>query len=197
VGALSYPGNTARCIVCSAFLNTGGQVAYGIFNCFETPGRALQSLVKQILVHPAHFKAINMVHVHGMLGESYSVPSLTYADRECAEAYVQLFDTMAFPKKLMENWRVVQATLKGFNIHEMLHRDREDPPDYTLTVRMEDYRKISQDTKNYRKEVKSGKLCGKARNVEADALFARYAKSMNDLESWTGMCIAQLTSCGG
>ncbi|KAJ5543713.1 hypothetical protein N7513_007221 [Penicillium frequentans] len=119
-----------------------------------------------------------MVHVH---------------DRECPEAYVESIDAMAFPKKLVENWRVVLPTLKGFNMHEMLHRDPEDSPDYTLTVRKEDYRKISRDTKKYRKEVKSGKLYGNARKVEADALFARYARSMNDLESWTGMCIAQLT----
>lgn len=88
---------------------------------------------------------------------------------------------------------MVLATFKGFNMHEMLHRDPGDSPDYTLTVRKEDYRKISRDTKKYRKEVKSAKLYGNARKVEADALFARYARSMNDLESWTGMCIAQLT----
>lgn len=99
---------------------------------------------------------------------------------------------MAFPKKLVENCRVVVATLKGFNMHELLRRDPEDSPDYTLTVRKEDYRNISRDTKKYRNKVKSGKLHGNARKVEADALFARYARSMNDLESWTGMCIAQL-----
>ena len=75
-------------------------------------------------------------------------------------------------------------------MHQPLHRDPKDPPDYTLTVRKEDYRKISRDTKRYRKEVKSGKLHGNAKKVEADALFARYARSMNDLESWTGMCNA-------
>ena len=94
-----------------------------------------------------------------------------YADAQSAERYWNHFKSLSFGKKLRKYYHMGMAIVDCIN---------------TWKQKQNLFHQAAIDTKQFKCDVKSGKVQGKERELQRAVVFEKYAEALNEVKCWLG-----------